>query len=158
MMLSPIEQKIVDCVEEYGWFGLSVSPASDSDDPEEWFSYTIGLPKSHGWPEIVCFGLGGDVAHGLLTDAIAECEAKGLGPHAGLVLTDVVNGYDALLVDGSTIPDHYINSAIWYARRAGTQVPPARLQLLWPDKAGAFPNDPACSAEVRTLQTPVEQA
>src|SRR3954470_5936666 len=89
-MLNRIEQRIVDCVEEYGWFAMSVSPAADSDDPEEWFTYTIGLPKSHGWPEIICFGLGGDVAHGLLSDAIAECETRGIDPHAGLVLTDVV--------------------------------------------------------------------
>lgn len=156
-MLSQIEQKIVDCVEEYGWFGLSVSPAANGDDPEEWFTYTIGLPKSHGWPEIICFGLGGDVAHGLLADAIAECEARAVVPHAGLELTEVVNGYSALLIDGSSIPDHYFGSAIWYARRAGMQVPPARLQLLWPDKAGRFPNDPGCSDEVRELQIPVEQ-
>jgi hypothetical protein len=157
MMLSRIEQRIVDCVDKYGWFGLSVSPAADSDDPDEWFTYTIGLPKTHGWPEIICFGLGGDVAHRLLTDAIAECEAKAVAPHTGLELTEVVNGYNALLIDGSTIPDRYFGSAIWYARRAGTEVPPARLQLLWPDEAGRFPDDPDCTPEVREMQAPVER-
>ena len=155
-MLSPFEQKIVDCVEEYGWFGLSVSPAADSDEPEEWFTYTIGLPKTHGWPEIICFGLDGDTAHGLLSDAIAECETRQINPHPGQELIEVVQGDVAMLADASDIPDHYFGSASWYARFAGTQDPPARLQLLWPDKAGRFPNDPACSEEVRALQQPLE--
>jgi hypothetical protein len=155
-MFSEAEQKIVDCVEKYGWFGLSVSPRTDSADPEEWFTYTIGLPKSHGWPEIICFGLAGGTAHGVLSDAIAECETKGLRPEAGLELTDTLNGFNALLVDASSIPDPYFGSATWYARLMGTPAPPPRLQLLWPDKAGKFPNDPDCSPEVRRMQTPCE--
>jgi hypothetical protein len=157
-MLSKFEQEIVDCVERYGWFGLSVSPRADGDDPDEWFTYTIGLPQTHGWPEIICFGLAGDTAHGLLSDAIAECEAKAAFPGAGMELTEVINGHSALLADASTIPDHYFGSATWYARLVGTPAPPPRLQLLWPDKAGKFPNDPACSEEVRRMQTPVEAA
>lgn len=156
MMLSPVEQRIVDCVEKCGWFGLSVSPEEDSDDPEEWFTYTVGLPKTHGWPEIICFGLDGDVAHGLLTDAIAELEAKAVSPAAGLELTEVARDRTVMLADASAIPEHYFGSAIWYARRAGTQVPPARLQLLWPDKEGRFPGDPDCSPAVREMQTPLE--
>ena len=155
-MLSEFEQKIVDCVEKFGWFGLSVSPRADSDDPEEWFTYTIGLPKSHDWPEIICFGLDNKTAHGVLSDAIAECEAKGIRPEPGLELTDTLDGHKAMLVDGSAIPDPYFGSATWYGRLAGNRAPPARLQLLWPDKAGKFPNDPDCSPEVRRMQTPCE--
>jgi hypothetical protein len=157
-MPDKFEQKIIDDVEEFGWFGLSVAPRTDSDDPEEWFTYTIGLPKSHGWPELICFGLGSQIAQCVLTDAIAECESKQVHPHAGLELTDTLNGYSARLVDASAIPDSYFGSAIWYAREAGTPVPPARLQLFWPDKAGNFPNDPNCSTEVRQMQTPSEVA
>jgi hypothetical protein len=155
-MLSEFEQKIIDCVEEYGWFRLSVSPRADSDDPQEWFSYTIGLPKTYGWPEIICFGLDGETAHDLFADAIAECEEKGVSPSPGLELTEVIRGYSVLLADASAIPDHYFGSAIWFARQVGTQAPPRRVQLLWPDEAGKFPDDPACSAEVRGMQTPVE--
>lgn len=153
-MLSRVEQRIVDCVEEYGWHALSVAPRADSDDPMEWFTYTIGLPKSHEWPELICFGLASDTSHGFMADAIAECEAKGICPSAGLVLTDTLKGYDALLVDGSAIPDEYFGHAIWYARHVGTPVPPERLQLLWPDDAGKFPNEPDCAAEIVTAQTP----
>jgi hypothetical protein len=157
-MLSKSEQNIVEGVEEYGWFALSVAPRGDSDDPEEWFTYTIGLPNTHGWPEIICFGLASDTAHGLLTDAIAECEQKEMAPSIGLELAEVAKGYKVLIGDASAIHDHYFGSAIWYARWAGTQAPPPRVQLLWPDKAGRFPADPACSPEVRRMQTPLEVA
>ena len=157
-MLSEFEQKIVDCVEKYGWFGLSVSPRTGGEDPEEWFTYTIGLPKTHGWPEIICFGLAGDTAHALLTDAIAECENKAISPSIGLELTKVAKGYKVMIGDASAIPEDYFGSATWYARRAGTQAPPDRVQLFWPDKAGRFPDDPACSPEVRRMQTPLEVA
>lgn len=157
-MRSEAEQRILDCVESHGWFAMSVSPRADSDGPQEWFTYTIGLPKTHGWPELICFGLGNDRAYDFLADAIAECDERAVSPRVGLELTKVINGYNALLANASSIPDHYFGSAIWYARQVGTEVPPARLQLLWPDKAGQFPNDPACSAEIRRMQTPVEAA
>jgi hypothetical protein len=156
--VTEFEQKIVECVDKYGWFGLSVSPRTGSDDPEEWFTYTIGLPKSHDWPEIICFGLASDTAHGVLSDAITECENKSERPRDGMRLSDTLNGFDAMLVDASAIPDEYFGTATWYARLAGTSAPPARVQLLWPDKSGRFPNDPDCSPEVRRMQTPCETA
>lgn len=155
-MLSATEQKIVDCVEKYGWFALSVSPATDSDDPDEWFTYTIGLQKTHGWPEIICFGLGSDVAYGILADAISECEAKSIRPSAGLELTETLSKGFARLIDNPDIPFNYLGSANWYASYAGMSSPPERLQLIWPDKNGYFPDDDRCNPEVRRMQTPVE--
>ena len=154
--MDKLGQEIVDRIEEYGWYAMSVAPAADSDDPEEWFTYTIGLPRTLGWPEFVCFGLDSKIAYGLLDDAIAECRAKGHLPSDGLELTDVHNGFPARLIDGSGIPDSYFGFATWYAREMGTQAPPQRLQLMWPDKHGRFPDDPDCSPEVVRMQTPVE--
>jgi hypothetical protein len=152
--LSGFEKRIVDAVEKYGWFGLSVAPRSESDDPEEWFTYTIGLPRSHGWPELICFGMASGVAHAVLGNAIAECEVRNLRPEPGLELTDVLNEASALLADGSGISEEYFLSAAWYGRHVGLKDAPPPLQLLWPDDAGRFPNDPQCAAEVRRLQTP----
>ena len=154
--MDKLDQEIIDRVEEFGWYAMSVAPAVDSDDPEEWFTYTIGLPKTFGWPELVCFGLDNEVSYGLFSDAIAECQAKGLTPADGLELTEVINGFPARLIDGSSIPDSYFGYASWYARLKGTRSPPERLQLWWPDKQGLFPDDADCSPEVVRMQTPLE--
>jgi hypothetical protein len=152
--LNDFEKRIVDAVEKYGWFGLSVAPRTESDDPAEWFTYTIGLPKSHGWPELICFGMDSGVAHAVLGNAIAECEAKNIPPAPGLELADVLIGSNVLLVDGSEIPEEYFLSAAWYARHAELGNPPRLLQLFWPDDAGRFPDDRECAPEVRELQMP----
>ncbi len=154
-MLNEFDQKIVDGVEKHGWYALSVSPAADSDDPDEWFTYTIGLQKTHGWPEIILFGLDGTTAHGVLSDAISECEAKGVRPAAGMELTETVKNCSARLVENPAIPFNYLGFANWYATHVGMPDPPDRLQLVWPDKNGFFPDDPRCVPEVRQLQTPV---
>lgn len=155
--LDAFEQQIVDMIDQYGWFALSVAPRSDSDDPLEWFTYTIGLPKSRNWPEIICFGLEREVSYGILADAIAECDARNITPAPGLLLTQTLQDCNALLVDASAITNNYFGSATWYARHAKLPRPVPRLQLLWPDVAGKFPGDPACDPEIVACQTPMEK-
>ena len=154
--LNEFERNMVEQIESRGWFALSVAPATESDDPEERFTYTVGLPYKLGWPEIVCFGLSKDTAYGLLNDAIAECKNTGQVPRDGVMLTEVIEGWPAKLIDGGGIPDSYLSSATWFARYIGTKAPPDRLQLLWPDKAGLFPDEVGCVEDVRLAQTPVE--
>ena len=156
-MVSKYEQDIIDNVAKYGWHGTSVSPRADSDDPQEWWTYTAGLAKSHGWPELVIFGQDADRAHDIIWAAVEECEARKIIPHIGLRLHDTLNGYDALLADGSSIPKHYLNSAFWLARHENLSEPTV-LQLLWPDVEGLFPNEAGCNEGVVANQTPVERA
>jgi len=157
-MLDHVEQKIVDDVERVGWSIMTVAPAADSDDPEEWFAYTIGLQKSFGWPEIICFGLATDAMVTMLNNAVAELRERGIVPAPGIELNQVVNDYSARLRENESIPFNYLGFANWFAKHAGMSEPPARLQLIWPDKNGYFPDDPRCVPEVRQLQTPYETA
>ena len=157
-MLDHAEQKIVDDVERVGWSIMTVAPRTDSDDPEEWFAYTIGLQKTFGWPEIICFGLATDVMVTLLNSAVDELRERDLTPAAGIELTEVLNNYPARLAENPSIPFNYLGFANWFAPHAGMTEPPSRLQLMWPDRNGHFPDDPSCVPEVRQLQTPCETA
>jgi hypothetical protein len=156
-MLNKVEQNIVDHVERIGWSVMSVAPRADSDDPQEWFSYTIGLPKTFGWPEIICFGLDARLGHALLNDAVGQLKEDGLTPTHGLLLAKVIKGGNVRFVDAQRIPLSYLNSARWFAEHSGLGSEPLkRLQMLWPDEHGVFPDDPGCEAGVRGAQTPLE--
>jgi hypothetical protein len=54
---------------------MKVSPNRGDPDPR-WFAYTIGLPVTHGWPELICFGLRVDAIAMLLNNAVHELKRK----------------------------------------------------------------------------------
>jgi hypothetical protein len=153
-MVNSSERKILDDIDRIGWHITCVGPAADSDEPEEWFAYTVGLSKSFGWPELICFGLDLQVMADLLNHAVDECQARGVSPSAGLVLNNVINGFPAKLENPQPMADEYVNSARWLARHEGLSL--SVLQLVWPDKAGRFPDEPECSPKVVQMQTPLE--
>lgn len=154
--LNAAEERILSVVEDHGWMVMSVAPRTDSDDPEEWWSYTIGLTKTCGWPEIICFGLGGKIAHPVLNDTVAELKGRGIRPTPGVILTDVLDGYEAKLIAPLPMSSDYLGSAIWFSRHYKLPVPPPVLQLVWPDKNGIFPDDDLCAEGVKRDQTPLE--
>jgi len=154
MMVNSAEKRILDDVERFGWHVTCVSPCVDSDDPEEWFAYTVGLSKTFDWPELICFGLDQQIMANLLNDAVEECRARGVRPSADLLLNDVINAYPAKLAIPKPMSDEYVNSARWFAHHEGVTLDV--LQLFWPDKNGHFPDDDRCSPGVIKMQTPLE--
>lgn len=150
--MNAVEQQIVDGVAQNGWFAVNYVPSPG--DPEEWFTYTVGLTKSAGWPEIICFGLDQDRTIGLLHDAIVECWQRNAEPYDGMELVEVLQGRSARLRQIDGLPPRYFAMADWYAAHTGAPTVPQRMQLMWPDSDGRFPDDPDCDSRVRELQTP----
>ena len=151
-MVSAVEQQIIDGVESNGWFAVNYVPGPG--DPKEWFTYTVGLTKTAGWPEIICFGLSDERLLGMLRDAIGECWERGIRPAAGLELMKVLEGTHVRLERADTLRDPYFALADWYADHSATAKLTERLQLVWPDPRGRFPDDPDCDPKVRERQTP----
>src|SRR5262245_3941664 len=96
MQLDEHEQKIVDVIGRVGWAVMRVSPNTGDEDPR-WFAYTIGLPVTFGWPELICFGLAVDGMAELLNDAVKELKTKQKEPAAGMLLTVVADGHPSRL-------------------------------------------------------------
>lgn len=150
-MVSAVQQQIIDGIEQNGWFAVNYIPGPD--DPQERFTYTVGLTKTATWPEIICFGLDSERCVGMLRDTIRECWERRIRPADGVGLTKVIQGLAGLSrVDGLPLP--YFAMADWYADHSGTPNSAERLQLVWPDAYGRFPDDPNCDPHVRELQTP----
>ena len=155
MTLDAQEARIIDIIDRVGWAVVNISPKK-GDQNRRW-SFTVGLPVTHGWPELICFGLQLDTMMKLLNNAVQELKRKGLSPTPNLELTEVIEGTPARLETFS--PDFYrehLGWALWFAHHRGLKPENIGcLQLLWPNKNGHFSSDARCDAEVRRIQTPI---
>ena len=70
---------------------MKISPNEGDQDPR-WFAFTVGLPVTHGWPELIWFGLPLDTMAKILNNAVHELERKGVSPTPHLELTGVIEG------------------------------------------------------------------
>ena len=145
--MDPGDEQILGDVETYGWHMITV-PA---DDHGPGFTYTIGLFKSYGHPEIILFGLPNEVMQGVVATA-ADLVRGGAKFLADTRTSEVLNGYDCVFK--AVRPEHYrehLGYAMWYYRRIELDAFPA-LQCVWPDRAGFFPWDAGFHAANLVLQ------
>jgi hypothetical protein len=156
MVTDPREQRVIDTVNRVGWMVMKVAPNRGDPDPQ-WFAYTIGLPVTFGWPELICFGLELDAMLEILNNAVQELKSRPVTPSSGLILNEVLEIFPVRLgAFSSSCYGEYLGWALWFARFRGLK--PEQfgcLQLLWPDKDGYFPCDADCQPEIRKLQTPI---
>lgn len=125
------EEKIINDVQEYGWHVINVFEGEDSYE----FSYTIGLYKTFGSPELFMSGIKGEVMHSIL-NTIADDITKGRVIQPGESYSDILEGYDCYfdLVDKSNY-DEYFGKAVWFYQ--GNDFPV--LQCVWPNRDHDFP-------------------
>ena len=148
-------RRTIESVERNGWIINTV--ASNEPGSRERFAYTIGLMKTYGWPEMICFGLESDVATYVLNNTIRQCLRDSIVPKNDVTLDDVLEGYYIKLANVGSWDWDYIGWAQWYAGFCGlSQEKFECLQLLWPDNEGYFPDDPKCQSDTRSLQTPLK--
>jgi hypothetical protein len=123
-------------IDEYGWAVTAVLPTPDHPGTTP-FAYTIGL-TGHDRPELVIAGLNPVIAHALLGDLAGRVVHHAARFTHGQRITDLIDGYDAIIVDGPITEQLYPGTAIG---RYGTDQ--VRLQqIVWPDPHARFPWDP----------------
>ena len=125
------EQKIISDVEQYGFHIAQFH--GDGYSPS--FAYTIGLFKTYGYPELICFGLSLDLLHSVLWSG-KELLDKQPMPDQNIGYPDFLGDYDVrfLTVDKNRYKD-YFGYGYWFN---GSWNFPA-LQIVWPDKQSLFP-------------------
>jgi len=117
-------------IERYGWTVLMI-PASDYLPS---FAYTVGLFQNFNHPELICFGLKGELANEILND-VGELIRKG-------EVIKIESNYNLfeksraqfVNVDKRSISDHFRYAIRYY----NTSEFPA-LQLVWTDRNDKFP-------------------
>jgi hypothetical protein len=88
-----IERKLRDDVKQYGWHVLKVL----ADEGHSSHTYSVGLYKSFGHPEVVIVGLPGDTAHAFI-DNLADEIRDGAVFEAGCRYGHLIDGYDVAFV------------------------------------------------------------
>ena len=138
------ERKVVSDIEEFGWH-VAMIP---EDDEGPSFAYSIGLFKNFGHPEIIIFGLGVEVLHGMI-NLIGEEVRQGRRFADGESASGILEGFDVRF--RGVAREHY-HEHIGYARwfYEGDDFPV--LQCLWPDREGRFPSDPDFPDSLRPRQ------
>lgn len=125
------ERKIISDVEQYGFHIAQFH--GDGYSPS--FSYTIGLFKTYGYPELICFGLNLDLLHSVLWSGKESLDKQPV-PDQSIGHPDFLGDYDVrfLTVDKDWYKD-YFGYGYWFNQ---TRDFPA-LQIVWPDKQALFP-------------------
>jgi hypothetical protein len=126
------QEEIIDTV---GWAVMHVLPTADDPDTTTPFAYTVGLTAHH--PELLIAGLPPEVAHGLLNDLAGRVYDKAERFTHGQRVSDLIAGYDAVLVEGA--PIDALQPGVAIARYGRDQV--RLMQVVWPDPQGRFPWD-----------------
>jgi hypothetical protein len=125
------EKQILNDVEKHGFHVALFN--GDGYSPS--FAYTIGLFKSYGYPELICFGLSHDLMHSMFWTAKALFDTQPTPDHTS-GHADFLEGYDVRLqpVDKVRYRD-YFGYGGWFYDSWNF---PA-LQIVWPDKEAHFP-------------------
>lgn len=125
------EEKIISDVEKYGFHIAQVK--GDGYSPS--FSYTIGLHKTYGYPELICFGLNLDLLHSVLWSG-KELLDKQPFPDQNVGYPGFLGDFDVrLLTVDKAWYRYYFGYGIWF--NGGINFP--ALQIVWPDKQALFP-------------------
>jgi len=152
-VLEPEEQRIVDDIRDHGWHVIGV----DADDEGPGFAYSVGMTDTLNHPEVIVFGLDTRSMTSIVNGIGAEIRGGRRFDQPG-VYADVLGGGVAckfVTVDPAHHPE-YLGGAMWHRRHVGQPKTLRAVQCLWPDKAGTFPDDPACHPEVLRRQPLLE--
>ena len=121
---------VVDDIRCVGWAVIAV----EDDQGRHRHSYTVGLTRYHGHPELIFSGADFGTAYQVL-DALATAVAEGRRLEAGQLLGRDDIGLDCVLVrvdDASRL----VFAQTLYA--SGASLVPA-LQVVWSDAGGRWP-------------------
>src|SRR5690606_20073842 len=139
------ERNILRHIEEHG---CSVTSVFDPDENDPPFSYSIGISKSSGAPEIIIVGLSSKLAHWMVNEYNRRCQA-GERFQPGVLYLGFLEGFAVQF--GQVAREHraeYMRSACWL--HGGPEF--EAVQLIWPTTSGVWPWESEASEWFRANQ------
>jgi len=129
--LDPDEQTFVAQIRQYGWFRTNVL----EEEAAPGFSYTTGFWINARQPELITFGMKGEIAHDVFWDLFRDAKA-GQSLPVGSRTNDVFANIPAYVFP--VAKRHYHEHLGWSRWFYGGDDFPC-LQIIWSDRDGLFP-------------------
>jgi len=132
------DKKVLSDIDEFGCHVISVF---DPDDVLPQFTYSVGVQKSSGEPEVVVFGLKSTLAKSVVNNYNSRVRA-GERFEAGRQYADFLEGFMVFFepVDRQHYKEHF-GYDLWLYGGEDFAV----LQLIWPTTSGVWPWEPEAS-------------
>lgn len=139
-------EKIDSLIRSDGFAFICIGP--DVDAPP--YAYTVGLTETYGCPELLIFGVGQEIAN-VVFHAVVDRIKSGTRFSDGDVLVEVLNLPCSIkVVPGEAALPFALNVATRYENSAQS---PTFQQIVYPDRAGAFPWEASYDKGMRRVQT-----
>lgn len=143
--MNEYEKNILDHIDK---FGCSVTSVFDPDEEDPPFTYSIGITKSYGAPEIIIVGLKKDISHWIANEykrRVSEGETFVFDiPYLGFLEGFPVRFGPVI----ETNKKEYMRSTCWLYQGSDFDA----VQLIWPNTSGVWPWDANASEWFRSNQ------
>lgn len=126
------DAKAIADIEKYGLHVISVM----EDDNHAPFTYSIGIERSLGMPELIVIGLKSEVAHSAINECYRQMKEGGALAPGARVAGLLGGGFECLIGEASSeqVAD-YMHWASWLCKGK----PFRAYQIIWPSTTGVFP-------------------
>jgi len=138
------EKKCLDDIEKYGCHILHI--LAEGDLPP--FSYSVGIEKSAGQPEVIIVGLRNELAHSMINE---YCERVRAGERfqPGQRVSGFLEGFDCEVRQVDPRPyREYVGWDLWLYKGESFRL----VQLVYPSTSGYWPWDEGSSDDFRRFQ------
>ncbi|MBO7922585.1 DUF4262 domain-containing protein [Alteromonas sp. K632G] len=125
------DKKALDNIDKYGCHVLNIMEG----DGEPCFTYSIGIEKSQGKPDLVIQGLKRELAHNIVND-YKDRLLSGETFEPGKYYSDFIGGLDVCFIEvAKSHYKEYFGWGLWLNNGDNFRM----LQLVWPTTEGVWP-------------------
>lgn len=141
------EQQFLDIIKEHDWHVMQVRNTAEQKGPT--FSYSTGIYKHFGKPELIVFGLSNEVEKWVINEYGDEIRSGKRQFCANSFYDGFLEGFDVCMIEANeNVRKEYACWADWYYERKSFPI----FQCVYPTTSGKWPWDAEASESFKENQ------